>query len=67
MYHFRHWFDIIWDVENSEMKKIQGELRAGVSLEPTKESVIRILRAQPKRHKHKKEKERKSQRFSEGL
>lgn len=31
-----------WDVGNSEMK-VQG----GLSLGPTKESVIRILRAQP--------------------
>ena len=46
------------------MKKIQGKLRPGVSLEPTKESVIRILRAPPESHKHKEEKERKSQRFS---
>lgn len=53
-----------WDVGNSEMKKIQGELRPGVSLEPTKESVIRILRAQPESHKRQKEKERESQRFS---
>ena len=36
------------------MKKIQGGLRPGVSLEPTKESVIRILRAQAESHKHKK-------------
>lgn len=35
-----------WDGGDSEMK-VQGGLRPGVSLEPTKESVIRILRAQP--------------------
>lgn len=34
------------DGGNCEMK-VQGVLRPGVSLEPTKESVIRILRAQP--------------------
>lgn len=35
-----------WDAGNSEMKA-HGELRQGVSLEPTKKGVIRILRAQP--------------------
>lgn len=46
-----------WDMGSSEMK-LQGALRPGLSLESTKENVIRILRVQlkPIRIKERKEK-----------
>ena len=46
-----------WDMGSSEMK-VQGALRPGLSLESTKENVIRILRVQlkPIRIKGRKEK-----------
>lgn len=56
MYHIRVGVMSSWDVENSEMK-VQGGLRTGVSLEPTKQCAVRILRAQPQKGGKKKVKD----------